>query len=668
MDLFNAQPRIEELTELLNRYNHHYYVLNESLITDQEFDQLLKELQELESQFPDLARKDSPTQRVGGDLTKKFETVKHQYPMLSLSNSYSIEEIEEFDARVQKSLEQEVEYICELKYDGVAISLIYENQVLKRAVTRGDGVQGEDVTNNVKTVKTIPLSVDKAAPEQFEIRGEIFFPLEAYNALNEVKVKLGEEPYANPRNTASGSLKLLDSKEVAKRGLDCYLYAIYGVDQYPTHFDSIQAAEKWGFKVPTEQKSLIRRCKGIAQIKQFIDHWDEHRKALPFEIDGVVIKVNDYQLQEQLGYTAKSPRWAIAYKFKAERVATILEQVTYQVGRTGAITPVANLKPILLAGTTVKRASLHNQDQIEKLGLRIGDEVYVEKGGEIIPKVVGVNEAARTPDQPEFHFIEYCPECDAKLERPEGEAQHYCPNTLGCPPQIKGRITHFIGRKSMDIDGFGQETVDQLYQEGLLYNPADIYDLTAEQLLPLERMAEKSVQNLLNGIETSKQVPFEKVLFALGIRHVGETVAKKLAKYFKSYNALKSADFEALCAVDEIGEKIAQSIRTFMESEKEQAVVERLMNSGLKFEIAEQEGATNQLDGKSFVVSGVFTEFSRDEIKASIELNGGKVVGSISGKTDYVLAGENMGPSKLAKAEKLGVPIISERDYKSMIE
>ena len=664
-----AKKRIAELTTALNRHNRLYYIESKPEISDYEFDQLLKELEELEEKYPQLASDNSPTKRVGGDITKKFETVEHEYPMLSLSNTYSEEEIKDWVTRVKKLTNEEPTYVCELKYDGVAIGIRYKNGELTQAVTRGDGTKGEDITNNVRTIRTIPLKVGEDAPTEFEIRGEIFFPLENFIKLNERRQEAGEELYANPRNTASGTLKLQDSSIVAERGLDCYLYGVYGPDLNMTsHSQAVTSAKKWGFKTPDESKKMIATCKSLEEVMDFISYWDKERSNLSFEIDGVVIKVDNYSQQEELGFTAKSPRWAIAYKFKAEQVATKLEKVTYQVGRTGAVTPVANLTPVLLAGTTVKRASLHNQDQIEKLDLHIGDNVFVEKGGEIIPKIVGVDLDSRTADQKPVTFISHCPECDTALVRREGEAQHYCPNEAGCPPQIKGKIEHFISRKAMDIDGLGPETIDLMYQQNLIDDYADLYDLTYSQIVELERMADKSARNAIESIENSLEAPFERVLYALGIRFVGETVAKKLARHFQNIDALMNASFDQLIAVDEIGEKIAISVQLFFQEEKHQKIIDRLKKVGLNFEIEKQEDASDKLNGLSFVISGVFEQVSRNELKDLIEKNGGKNTGSISSKTNYLVAGENMGPAKLEKAKKLGVEIISEQEFLDMIQ
>lgn len=670
MNTDEAKQRIDQLSSQLHNYNHHYYVLNESLVSDQEFDLLLRELQDLEDKFPQFKSENSPTQRVGGDLTDKFVKVKHEHPMLSLSNTYSLEEIQDWEDRLRKSTLDELEYVMELKYDGVAISILYEGGNLLRAVTRGDGDVGEDVTKNVRTISTVPLQLrGENIPERFEIRGEIFFPLKAFHALNEQRAADGQELYANPRNTASGTLKNQDSKLVASRGLDCFLYGVYADEnQFTSHFEALSAARTWGFKVPPVEHRYVAMAKSVSEIMNFIEYWDETRKKLPFEIDGIVIKVNNYEQQEALGMTAKSPRWAIAYKFKAEQVFTLLEEITYQVGRTGAITPVANLKPVQLAGTTVKRASLHNADQIEKLDIRVGDTVFVEKGGEIIPKVVGVKMELRPKDSTPHVYISECPECNTPLIRREGEAQHYCPNDTGCPPQITGRIQHFISRKAMNIDGLGDETVEQLWKANLIENSASLYHLKFEELIQLERMAEKSVNNLLQGVAASKTQGFEKVLFALGIRYVGETVAKKLAKHFKNIDALMKTNMEELVAVDEIGDRIAASVLEYFGNPVNKEIIASLRASGLQFEMEESDvPQLSTLEGTSFVVSGVFTKYSRNEIKAMIEQHGGKNVGSISKKTDYVLAGENMGPAKLKKAEELEIPIISEDDFIAMI-
>ncbi len=662
-----AEEKIKSLRDELNRHNHLYYVLDKPEISDYEFDKKLKELQELEEKYPEFQDENSPTLRVGGAVTKNFATVVHEHRMYSLDNSYSKEDLENWEKRIRKQVDGEVNYTCELKYDGASISLTYENGEFKQAVTRGDGFKGDDVTNNVRTIRSIPLRLKgNDHPEKFEIRGEIVLPYEGFAHLNAARVEAGEEPYANPRNTASGSLKLQDSGEVAKRPLDCLLYNLTGNNLgIKTQYESLEKARSWGFKVPNEAKL----AKNLEEVLQFVNFWDVHRHDLPYETDGVVVKVNDLHQQEELGYTAKSPRWAMAYKFKTEQVSTHLNKITYQVGRTGAITPVANLEPVQLGGTVVKRASLHNADQIEKLDIREGDEVYVEKGGEIIPKIIGVNFKSRDPKSNPTQYISHCPECGTQLVRKEGEAQHYCPNFNGCPPQIIGRIQHFISRKAMDIEGLGGETVALLVNEGLIGNYADLYELKKEQILPLERMAEKSAENLIQGIENSKEIPFERVLFALGIRYVGETVAKKLAKQFKTIDAIEQVSQEELEKVDEIGERIAESVVEFFASGENVENVNRLKEYGLQLEISAEKLAnqSNKLDGQTFVVSGVF-EMSRNDLKKLIEDNGGKVSGSISSKTSYVVAGENMGPSKLAKAESLGIPIISEKEFLKKVE
>lgn len=664
----DAQKRIKELTSLLNHYNYQYYIENTSEISDFEFDQLLKELQGLENEYPAFASENSPTKRVGGDITKKFETVRHQYPMLSLSNSYSEEEIIEWENRIKKLISGEVNYVCELKYDGVAIGIRYENGEFVQAVTRGDGTQGEDVSANVKTIRSIPLKLKGDYPSRFEIRGEIIFPFEAFNALNKEREENNEELFANPRNTASGTLKLQDSSVVAKRKLDCFLYAVYSEENVSEgHYESVLKAKTWGFKVPTPENNYLLKTNSIEGIMEFIHYWDEHRKDLPFEIDGIVIKVDSFEQQEELGSTAKSPRWAIAYKFKTEQASALLEKVTYQVGRTGAITPVANLSPVSLGGTTVRRASLHNADQMAILDLHEGDTVYVEKGGEIIPKIVGVNTENRKNDALPIEFIRNCPECDAELIRYEGEAQHYCPNETGCPPQITGKIIHFISRKAMDIDGIGTETVEQLYRAGYIHNVADLFDLTFEQISGLERMGEKSANNLLQGLEKAKEVPFERVLFALGIRYVGETVAKKITHALKNIDKIINASYDDLVNIDEVGERVALSIIQYFQKEDNVNIVRRLKNVGLQFESEEKQLDSSILEGKSIVVSGVFHTVSRNELKALIEANGGKNVGSISSKTSFVVAGENMGPSKLEKANSLGIEILNEEQFLKMI-
>ncbi len=662
------QKRIIELREELREHNYRYYVLDQPVISDYEFDIKLEELVKLESEHPEFYDPNSPTQRVGGEVTKKFRTVDHKNRMYSLDNSYSREEVIEWQKRVEKILgRSDVEYTCELKYDGASINLSYEKGKLTRAVTRGDGVRGDDVTANVKTIRSLPLVLKDGEKASFEIRGEIILPLEGFLKMNRERVEAGEDPYRNPRNTASGSLKLQDSAEVADRPLDCLLYQLVSDNNsFRTHYAALKYASQQGFKVP----ETLRICKTSEEIFEFLTYWDEHRNSLPYETDGVVIKVNSLDYQEELGYTSKSPRWALAYKFKAEQARTRLNSVSYQVGRTGAITPVANLEPIELAGTVVKRASLHNADQIEKLDLRLGDEVYVEKGGEIIPKITGVDLTARSSEAQPIEYISECPDCHTPLERKEGDAKHFCPNEFGCPTQITGRIQHYVSRKAMDIDGLGSESVELLYRNHLISNYADLYELTEEDIIPLERMAEKSAANMIQGIKNSTQVPFEKVLFALGIRFVGETVAKKLARHYKSIDQLMEATFEQLTTVDEIGDKIAQSILKFFSLESNQELVRRLRDYGVQMALSEQEMTlqSNVLDGKAFVVSGVFEVLSRNELKKSIEDHGGKVTGSISKKTNYVIAGENMGPSKKVKAESLGIPVISEHDYLKMID
>jgi len=661
------EEKINKLRDELRMHNYNYYVLDTPVISDYEFDLKLKELEILETENPQFFDPNSPTQRVGGEITKNFNTVVHKNRMYSLDNSYSKEDILDWEKRIIKILETDnIQYSCELKYDGASINLSYENGVLLSAVTRGDGFQGDDVTANIKTIKSIPLVLNGKFIESFEIRGEIILPLAGFNKMNVERVEAGEDPYSNPRNTASGSLKLQDSAEVSKRPLDCLLYHILATNNpNKTHFESLENARELGFKVP----STLEVCNNIDEVISFIKKWDVKRHELPYETDGVVVKVNSLEQQDELGYTAKAPRWAIAYKYKAERESTILKEITYQVGRTGAITPVANLVPVQLAGTIVKRASLHNADQIEKLDIRVGDTVFVEKGGEIIPKIVGVDLEKRPLNSEPTKYITHCPDCNTKLIRNEGDAKHYCPNEYGCPTQITGRIQHFISRKAMNIDGLGAETIELLFKEGLIGNYADLYELTSLQIVPLERMAEKSAQNMIAGIEKSKEIPFEKVLFAIGIRFVGETVAKKLAKHYKNIDALKVATFDDLVIVDEIGEKIAQSVLDFFNNELNIKLIERLKEYGVQLELSaeSQEGKTDILKGEIFVVSGVFTIFNRKDLKKSIEDNGGKVASSISKKTSYIVAGDNMGPSKLQKAEILGIPIITENDYLEMI-
>lgn len=663
----NIKEQILQLRDELSQHNHKYYVMDTPSISDFEFDTKLKQLQDLESAYPQYYDASSPTQRVGGEVTKNFETVVHAQRMYSLDNSYSKDDLMEWETRLRKMVDGPIEYTCELKYDGASISLTYENGVLVQALTRGDGTQGDNVTANIKTIKSVPLKLRGNYPEKFEIRGEIVLPFEGFKAMNAERLAAGEEPYKNPRNTASGSLKLQDSAEVAKRPLECLLYSIVGENtSIKTQFENLETARSWGFKVPT----IAKLTNSIDGVLEFVNYWDVHRHELPYETDGVVVKVNSLFQQAELGYTAKAPRWAMAYKFKAEQVSTRLEHISYQVGRTGAITPVANLQPVELAGTIVKRASLHNADQIEKLDVRVGDWVYVEKGGEIIPKIMGVDLSRRTPESLPTVYISSCPECDTPLVRKDGEAQHYCPNDLGCSPQIIGRIQHYISRKALDIEGLGGETVALLVNAGLIRDYADLYELTADQIIHLDRMAEKSADNLVKGVQASKDVPFERVLFGLGIRYVGETVAKKLAKHFKSIEALSKATLEDLETVDEIGVRIAESVVDFFSTEANVQMVARLILYGLQLQLSEEalSNQTTQLEGLRFVVSGVFETVSRDELKALIDSNGGKVVSSISSKTSYVVAGANMGPSKRAKAENLKVPIISEQEFLTMID
>lgn len=661
-----AKNRILQLQELIDKQNYNYYTLNHPVISDYEFDQLMNELMTLEKAFPQFADANSPSQRVGSDINREFIQVTHQYPMLSLSNTYTEGEVSDFVERVKKITIEMPELVCELKFDGTSISLIYENGQLIRAVTRGDGVKGDDVTVNVKTIKTIPLKLKGDFPQRFEIRGEIVMPFSVFDELNREREEMGEPLFANPRNAASGTLKLQNSAVVATRKLDAYLYHVLG-EELPDdgHFELLDHARKWGFKTSEH----ARKCNNIKEVAAFLKEWDIRRKDLPVATDGVVIKVNSRQMQEELGFTAKSPRWAIAYKFQAERVSTTLLSVSYQVGRTGAVTPVANLEPVLLAGTTVKRASLHNADIIESLDLHQNDLVHVEKGGEIIPKIVGVDDQNRHPMNMKVQFITHCPECGTKLIRQEGEAAWYCPNDSGCPPQIKGKIEHFIGRKAMNIDGLGPETIELLYHNGLIKNIADLYHLQKENLVELERLGEKSAVRILESIETSKETPFERVLFALGIRYVGETVAKKLAREIGSIDNLLSANEAQLTSIGEIGSKIAESIVKWSALGENQALVEELKKAGLKMatEETKSEKHSNKLNGLSIIISGTFLKFSRDKLKELIEKNGGQNVSSISSKTSYMLAGENIGPAKLEKAMKLGIPIISEDEFIQLI-
>ncbi len=662
-----VKEKIDQLRADLHRHNYNYYVLNAPEISDKEFDDRMRELQDLEKEHPEYQDDNSPTMRVGSDLNKNFTQVAHKYPMLSLGNTYSESEVTDFYDRVKKALNEDFEICCELKYDGTSISLTYENGKLVRAVTRGDGEKGDDVTDNVKTIRTIPLVLHASYPESFEIRGEILMPWEVFEELNREKEAREEPLFANPRNAASGTLKLQNSAIVASRKLDAYLYYLLG-EELPCdgHYENLQAAAGWGFKTSEHMK----KAHSLEEVFEYIRYWDTERKNLPVATDGIVLKVNSMRQQKNLGFTAKSPRWAIAYKFQAERALTRLNKVTYQVGRTGAVTPVANLDPVQLSGTIVKRASLHNADIIEGLDLHIGDMVYVEKGGEIIPKITGVDKDARSMLIGEkVKFITHCPECGSKLIRYEGEAAHYCPNETSCPPQIKGKIEHFISRKAMNIDGLGPETVDMFYRLGLIKNTADLYQLTADDIKNLDRMGEKSAENIIKGIEASKEVPFERVLFALGIRFVGETVAKKIAKSFNDIDELKNANLEKLINIDEIGEKIAQSILTYFANPLNCELIERLKSTGLQLYRREEDlsGYTDKLAGQSIVISGVFTHHSRDEYKELIEKNGGKNVGSISAKTSFILAGENMGPAKLEKAHKLGIKLMSEDEFLTLI-
>lgn len=662
------QERIDELRAELHRHNYNYYVSNSPQISDQEFDFMMRELQDLEAAHPEYYDENSPTMRVGSDISKEFVQVDHKYPMLSLGNTYSAAEVADFYQRVKTSLNEDFEVCCELKFDGTSISLTYQNGKLVQAVTRGDGTHGDDVTENVKTIRSIPLVLNKGDyPDEFEIRGEILMPWAVFDELNKEREQREESLFANPRNAASGTLKLQNSSVVASRKLDAYLYYLLS-ENVPCdgHYENLIKAKSWGFKVFDQ----MRKAKTLDEIYEFINYWDVERKNLPVATDGIVLKVNSYRQQRNLGFTAKSPRWAIAYKFQAERECTRLNEVTFQVGRTGAVTPVANLDPVQLAGTVVKRASLHNADIIKSLDLHIGDMVYVEKGGEIIPKIVGVDKEARSMAGEEVNFITHCPECGSELVRYEGEAAYYCPNDSTCPPQIKGRIEHFISRKAMNIDGLGPETVDLLYQEGLVKDISDLYSLTADQIVGLDRMGEKSALNIIKGIKESLNVPYERVLFAIGIRFVGETTAKLLAKAFPSIEKLMQATLDELMQVNEIGGRIAQSIITYFREPVNIDILERLKGSGLNFESAKEEEVnySDKLEGKAIVISGVFSHHSRDEYKDIIEKNGGKNVGSISGKTSFILAGDNMGPSKLEKAQKLGVPIVSEDEFLNMIE
>lgn len=663
-----AKIRAEQLKDAIEKHNHSYYVLASPTISDFEYDLLLKELIDIEALYPELQTSDSPTQRVGSDIDNEFTQVRHKYPMMSLGNTYSESELTEFDQRVRKLTgDAAIEYVCELKFDGTAIGITYKNGVLAQAVTRGDGEKGDDVTANVRTIKSIPLRLHgNDYPAEFEVRGEIFMPHASFQRLNRERAESGDTPFANPRNAAAGTLKLLSSSEVAKRGLDCFIYHILG-DRLPfhSHYENLQKAKEWGLKVSDH----ARKCGTLEEVFGFIHYWDEERKNLPYDTDGVVLKINSYSMQKQLGFTAKSPRWATAFKFKPEQAITQLLSVDFQVGRTGAITPVANLEPVALAGTTVKRASLHNADQIELLDIRINDWVVVEKGGEIIPKIVGVDKSKRLQDSEPFEYIASCPVCGTLLVKDEGEAKHYCPNDTGCTPQIIGRIEHFISRKAMNIDGLGAETADMLYSKGLIKDIADLYELKKEQLEVLDRMGSKSAENIVAGIEQSKTVPFQRVLFAIGIRFVGETTAKKLAEALKSLDGICQASREELLQVDEIGEKIVDSIVAFFEKPKNIELIERLKNAGLQFSLSEEETKllSDKLAGLSIVISGNFVKHSRDELKQLIEKHGGKNLSSVSSNTSYLLAGDKIGPAKLQKAEKLGVKIISEDDFLNLI-
>jgi len=659
------KERIEKLRKEIEEHNNNYYVLNSPVITDFEYDLLLNELTTLEKNHPEYASAGSPTQKVGSDITREFIQYEHKYPMLSLGNTYNEEELLEFNARVVKTTISQPEYVCELKYDGASISITYKNGRLFRALTRGDGTRGDDVTVNIRTINSIPPVVKATKiPDEFVMRGEILMPHNVFKKLNEERLLEGLAPFANPRNAAAGSLKMLDPSLVASRELDCMFYFLIASElPHETHYDNMSEARSWGFKVP----DTIKLCKDIDEVIEYIHTWESRRKDLPFDIDGVVVKVNSLALQEELGFTAKSPRWAISYKYKAEQAVTRLMSVSFQVGRTGNVTPVANLEPVFLAGSTVKRATLHNEDQITLLDLHINDMVYVEKGGEIIPKIVGVDHSKRNDDCREVSFISHCPECGTMLIRNEGEANHFCPNYLHCPPQIKGRIEHFISRKAMNIDGIGEETVDLLFSRNLIKNYADLYELKNDQLVPLERMGEKSASNIINGIKNSVNVPYHRVLFALGIRHVGETMAKTIASKFRSIDELVAADAETLTSIDEIGPKIASSIIAFFADNDNRIIIDRLRNYGLKFSgELNIETRSDILKGKSVVISGVFVRHTRDEYKEMIEKHGGKNTGSISSGTSFILAGENMGPAKKEKAAQLGVTLIDEDEFLKM--
>lgn len=669
MSLFEIKERMDALVKELNQHNYSYYVLAQPVISDFEFDKKLEELSALEKQHPEFQDPDSPTQKVGGEITKTFKTVKHKWPMLSLGNTYNEQDLKDFDDRIRKAIGDNFEYVCELKYDGLSLSLTYRDGKLEQAVTRGDGTQGDNVSVNARTIQTIPHRLKGSGfPEEFEIRGEVFMHRPAFERLNRERIENDEIPFANPRNFASGTLKMQDSREVARRPLDCYLYFLY-TDRpyYKSHWESLQAVKSWGFHVSEHN----RLCKNMEEVLAFIHHWEEKRFGLSYDIDGIVIKVNSYAQQHELGFTAKSPRWAIAYKYKAQEVETVLEKVTYQVGRTGAVTPVANLKPVALAGTTVKRATLHNANEIKRLDLHEKDTVLVEKGGEIIPKIIAVNTLKRKPDAVPVLYPEVCPECGSNLIRKDGEAVHYCPNDEGCPPQIVGKMQHFISRRAMNIDGLGAETIETLYRRGFIEHISDLYLLheKSDLLKQMERFGEKSISNMLEGIERSKQMPFARVLFGLGIRYVGETVARKIADHFKNIDSLMNASFEELTSVNEIGERIALSLIDYFKDPRHTEQIEKLRQHGLQFEteLVELELKSHSLAGKTFVISGVFERYSREELKEIIEANGGKILSSISAKLNFLVAGDNMGPSKLEKANKLNIPIISDNELLAMI-
>ncbi|MAK01672.1 MAG: DNA ligase (NAD(+)) LigA [Flavobacteriaceae bacterium] len=660
----NISEKIFSLRKKLHDHNYRYYVLDDPLISDYDFDMMLKELNDLEKSNPEFFDKNSPTQRVGGEVTKSFNTSVHETPMYSLDNSYSLEDLKDWEKRIKKIIEEPIQYTCELKFDGVSINLLYSNGELIKAVTRGDGVKGDDVTANIKTIPTVPLKLIGNFSNNFEARGEVVMPIEGFNELNKLRIHNGEEPFKNPRNTASGSLKLQDSKEVSTRPLECLLYSVEDPNLFKSQIDFLEKAKNIGFNVFQNHM----HSDSIEEIFEFIQHWEKNRSELPFEIDGVVLKVNDFYQREILGFTSKFPRWAMAYKFKPENTGTRLNSISFQVGRTGSITPVANLEPVNLAGTIVKRASLHNADFIESMDIRVGDFVYVEKGGDIIPKITNVDKSKRAVDSKKFEFPEYCPECGSKLHRLEGEANHYCLNYNGCKPQIIGRIQHYISRKALDIEGLGQETVALLVNANLIKNYSDLYDLKFDQVVHLDRMADKSANNLLEGIIESKKIPFERVLYGLGIRYIGETVAKKLAKHFESIDNMLNSSFDELILVDEIGEKIANSILEFASDNDNIQIINKLKKNGVRFEIDDSDkNVSSILSGKSFVISGVFSNFSRDEVKRFIETNGGKISSSLSSKTSYLVAGANMGPSKKLKAEKLNINIISENELTNLV-